>query len=126
MRPTHHLTLVCAQCGRAAAEITLLPAEVEGRAVWAKGDRLERMDFMGQVTRFGPYDDLLRFFELLRRGDFEAVRGADADFIGFYCSACRRIYCEHCWHLGPPQFEDGFYDCTFGTCPQGHEQVVDD
>jgi hypothetical protein len=23
-------------------------------------------------------------------------------------------------------FDDGFYDCTMGTCPNGHKHMIDD
>jgi hypothetical protein len=28
--------------------------------------------------------------------------------------------------VGPPVFDEGFYEYTLGTCPRGHEQIVDD
>ncbi len=38
----------------------------------------------------------------------------------------RRRYRERCWDVEPPEFDDGFYDCTRGTCPKGHPQTLDD
>jgi hypothetical protein len=126
MPVSRHLTLTCARCGGAAAEISLLPATVKGAGPFSDRDRLERTDFMGSVTKFGEYADLLAFFERLARQDFAAARGRDADFVAFHCWECGKVYCERCWTLGAPVFDEGFYDYTLGTCPEGHEQVVDD
>ena len=123
---SRHLTLPCARCGRAAAEIALLPAAETGESMWRHKDRLERTDFLGTVVKFGAYAQLLEFFESLCRGEYTAIRAADLDFIAFYCEACGQVYCDNCWSLGTPVFDEGFYDYTLGTCPQGHEQIVDD
>ncbi len=126
MPSSHHLTLPCARCGRAAAEISLLLASVQGAGPFSDRDRLERADFMGTVTKFGAYAHLLALFEWLARQDFAAARGEDADFVAFHCRVCNQAYCEKCWQIGAPVFDEGFYDYTLGTCPAGHEQIVDD
>ena len=124
--PSRHLTLPCTRCGRAAAEIALLPATETGESMWHSRDRLERTDFLGTVVKFGAYARLLDFFETLCRGEYAAVRTDYADFVAFYCETCGQAYCDQCWRIGTPVFDEGFYDYTLGTCPQGHEQVVDD
>jgi hypothetical protein len=123
---SRHLTLPCARCGRAAAEIALLPASETGESLWHNKDRLERTDFLGTVVKFGAYEALLGFFEKLCRGEFDDIRANDSDFVAFYCDECRQVYCDNCWRLGTPVFDEGFYDYTLGTCPRGHEQIVDD
>jgi hypothetical protein len=123
---SRHLTLPCARCSRAAAEIALLPATETGESMWHHKDRLERTDFLGTVVKFGAYARLLEFFETLCQGDYTAIRVDDADFVAFYCGACGQVYCDNCWSLGTPVFDEGFYDYTLGTCPRGHEQMVDD
>ncbi len=37
----------------------------------------------------------------------------------FYCPDCGASYCKDHWQQ-QVEFDDGFYDCTYGTCPQGH------
>ena len=131
---SRHRTLACAHCGRAAAEIALLPATVAGAAQAAGApaprthtrDRLERTDFLGTVTKFGRAAALVALFEAIDRGDFALARSLDADFVAFHCPDCGLVYCDTCWRLEPPVFEDGFYDCTWGVCPVGHNHVVDD
>lgn len=81
---------------------------------------------MGQVTKFGAFDELRRLLGIIRAHDFASARAADADFVAFHCWTCHHSYCERCWRIGPPEFDDGFYDYTQGACPEGHEQIVDD
>ncbi len=126
LHASRHCTIPCAHCGRAAAELALLPAGDRGEPARANRDRLERTDFMGTVTRFGRSEELTQLFEAIARGDFEAARAIDADFVAFVCRGCEAAYCDQCWRLQPPVFEGGFYDYTPATCPEGHQQVIDD
>lgn len=123
---SRHRTLACAHCGRAAAEVALLPATVTGASPWHARERLERTDFMGTLTKFGSAEALVALFEAIDQGDFATAASLDGDFVAFHCGACEQVYCDRCWQLSPPVFDDGFYDYTLGTCPRGHEQVVDD
>lgn len=124
---SRHLTLTCAQCGRAAVEISLLRTTNGADADrWHNRDRLERTEFIGNVTKFGPYPQLVDLFESIQRGDYDLARQLDPDFVAFYCRICDRVYCDTCWQVGPPEFDEGFYDCTWGTCPNTHVQIVDD
>jgi hypothetical protein len=88
--------------------------------------RLQRTDFIVEVTKFGAAAELQRLLEMIRSSDYSAARGVDADFVAFHCWECRRSYCQRCWRMGPPEFDEGFYDLTRAICPEGHEQIVDD
>ena len=81
---------------------------------------------MGQVTKFGEVAELHSLLEAIRATDYAAARRVDADFVAFHCWECDCNYCERCWRIGPPEFDEGFYDFTKAVCPQGHEQIVDD
>ena len=111
---TDTVTISCARCSGEAAKVALLP------------NGLRRTGFIGEVTKFGEAEKLRRLLQTIGSADFTAARGADADFVAFHCRECKRSYCERCWRVGPPEFDEGFYDCTRGTCPEGHEQIVDD
>jgi hypothetical protein len=123
---SRHVTLSCANCGRAAAEISLLPSGTITGGAASTRDRLERADFMGTLTRFGSPAELKKLFEAVSRGDYANARQIDSDFVGFHCRRCEAVYCQACWRLSPPVIDQGFYDYTLGTCPHGHEQMVDD
>ncbi|MFW9781381.1 MAG: hypothetical protein ACFFFB_03765 [Candidatus Heimdallarchaeota archaeon] len=42
-----------------------------------------------------------------------------------YCPECDKIYCwEH--YNAREEYDDGFYDATYGECPKGHKRMIDD
>ena len=118
---TDVVTVPCARCGAEAAKFSLLPPENKSAQY-----RLQRSGFIGEVTKFGAAAELERLLEVIRSADYCAARGADADFVAFHCRQCQRSYCNRCWRVGPPEFDEGFYDFTKAVCPEGHEQIVDD
>ncbi len=119
------LTLLCARCRRPAATFSLLAAG-EGEGLGRDRDRIERTGFMGTTTKFGELESYEPLLKALERGDYPVARQNDPDFVAFHCWQCGQDYCEQCWRVGPPEFDEGFYDCTRATCPAGHEQMVDD
>jgi hypothetical protein len=120
---TDSVKVHCARCGESAAEFSLVPPAAGSRS---QHYGLQRTGFMGQVTKFGELAELRRQVDLAHVADYTALRSIDTDFVAFHCWECKRSYCERCWRIGPPEFDEGFYDCTRGVCPDGHEQIVDD
>ena len=120
---TDAVTVSCARCGGEAAKVSLFPPQTTDQSGQC---RLQRSGFIGEVTKFGKADELQRLLEMIRSTDYSAARGSDADFVAFHCRECRRSYCQRCWRVGPPEFDEGFYDFTKAICPEGHEQIVDD
>ncbi|MHA2399278.1 MAG: hypothetical protein ACXADU_10380 [Promethearchaeota archaeon] len=60
---------------------------------------------------------LLGAHEFMKRRFYE---GLDA-----FCPECDKIYCwEH--YNAKVEYDDGFYDATYGECPQGHKRMIDD
>ena len=55
----------------------------------------------------------------------QALMDASRDGLDFYCPDCDQMICEDHYHLRPV-WDDGFYDYTLGTCPAGHQRIVDD
>lgn len=43
----------------------------------------------------------------------------------FWCPDCEQAYCHRHWTT-EVVMDEGFYDCTYGTCPQGHRVMIDD
>lgn len=58
------------------------------------------------------------------------IDGIESFFTGVdaYCYKCNLIYCREHYNAEIIFDEEypGFYDCTMGTCPQGHERMIDD
>jgi hypothetical protein len=62
--------------------------------------------------------DLLGIHNFMRK--YHAYEGLDA-----YCPECNKIYCwEH--YNAKEEYDDSFYDCTRGICPNGHRRMIDD
>jgi hypothetical protein len=57
--------------------------------------------------------------------DPAALRLIDWALAPFYCPECDQNYCRADWRTRG-LFDNGIYDCTMGTCPGGHEHMVDD
>jgi hypothetical protein len=127
-----HYEFACAQCGKIAARFTLVPAGValEPNDLWSDRARLRREGFMGTSVNFLETEKLRLIFQALAQRDYQTIaREVHLDLVGFHCHQCNADYCEDCWDIGPPEFDEdlpGFYDCTAAVCPKGHEQIVDD
>ena len=61
----------------------------------------------------------------LRASDPTALYEIDGESAPFWCPTCAKSYCRMCW-LVWVDFDEGFYDCTRGRCPAGHERIMDD
>ena len=57
--------------------------------------------------------------------DPAALWRANWEIAPFWCPDCRTCYCAADWHAFP-LFDDGFYDCTIGICPNSHRHTIDD
>ena len=55
----------------------------------------------------------------------QALYSIDPELAPFWCPRCRRSYCKAHWKT-ETLFDDGFYECTKGKCPRGHERTLDD
>lgn len=116
--------LLCGACGDIAAKFKVGMADILKET---------KLIYSGITT--GLYIDLVhseKIFKLLNEENPGAVHayirentpyqheGMDA-----YCPECDKIYCRE--HYNPvEEYDDGFYDCTYGTCPSGHRRMIDD
>ena len=72
-----------------------------------------------------------RVLEWLAAGDLGSIHKfleKDLDVDGgldAYCPECDRVYCYFHYNV-QREWDEGFYDCAHGTCPQGHRRLVDD
>lgn len=110
--------LLCATCGQVAA---LLEVGIDPNS----GQRA--LVYSGLIRReaFG-LNMAVRVFSELAAGNLGAVHGLlGVEGIDAYCPACGRVYCRSHYQL-VTEYDDGFYDCTRGTCPEGHRRMVDD
>ena len=114
--------LPCSLCGKKA--VAVHPAAGDEKI-------LKGIICAGIVRSLGlELKDKDRILGWLEKGDLAALNqymeseeiegGLDA-----YCPQCDRIYCRTHYNV-VEQFDEGFYDCAYGTCPHGHRREIDD
>ena len=65
-------------------------------------------------------DQIAEVHTYLEKNTVVYEEGIDA-----YCPKCDKIYCYS--HLDTrEEWDEGFYDCTYGTCPEGHTRIIHD
>ena len=114
--------LRCSLCGKVAVVLRL------GIWTYTKTESLIYTGITHEVAL--SVKDAERIFKLLEKDNIAQVHSIIDDHpscegIDAYCPECDKIYCWE--HYNPIQeFDDGFYDCTVGTCPKGHKRMIDD
>jgi hypothetical protein len=119
----------CSLCGEIAATVTLIPKNTDHPDVLnADAATLVLADFIGKTQeqvgeqREAPLRDAIVEKDAKRLYEVEHL------WAPFYCHQCQRSFCIKHWVVLPQFDEDfpGFYDCSIGTCPQGHRRKIDD
>jgi hypothetical protein len=100
-------THFCSRCGKEAGKLT------------CAGGELRRESFTSVLTQ--------RETPAARAviGDARALYELDLELAPFYCPRCDRSYCGEHW-ASADVFEDGMHDSIRGTCPEGHERLLED
>lgn len=114
--------LPCSICGKTA---------VEFKIGYGRFDKEESLVFTG-ITHSRSFNKSLanELFTVLKNNDLLGVQNFLKKYHGYegldaYCPECNKIYCwEH--YNAREEFDDGFYDCTYGECPYGHKRMIDD
>ena len=98
---------LCGRCGKEAGTLTCADGE------------LRRVSFTSVLTQ--------RETPAVRAaiGSARALYELDFELAPFYCPACDRSYCGEHWNA-TDVFEDGVHDSIRGTCPEGHERLLED
>ena len=106
----------CRTCGAVAAEVR---TERDGVAVEGIGGTT-------WITAAGlPHRSILR---AIARADAPGLFALNPEFVPCWCPPCAGCYCKAHWRLEVAGADDhpGWYDATYGTCPQGHRRKLDD
>ena len=109
--------LPCATCGAVAVRLRL----ERGRLLFQGIVYQAVLNPRHAPALFAALDagELARLHERFKQ-DTDHFEGIDA-----FCPPCDRIYCGA--HYAKREvFDEGFYDCTHGTCPEGHTRIIDD
>lgn len=136
-------TFVCDRCGALACTLTLLPPFARDpqngtwgtRPGWLPGhdtmfaDSI-RFSIDGPVKTThtflpGMAVDVPAIEAAMKTGDPDALYAIDREYAPFWCWSCGKSCCRNCWVVWV-DFDEGFYDCTRGRCPQDHMRIMDD
>lgn len=63
--------------------------------------------------------------DAIQKRDVKALV-AHLDGSNQYCSKCSKTFCKEHWTNIEVVLDEGFYDCTYATCPNGHRMMTDD
>ena len=113
--------LPCFVCGKVAVEFTI---------GYGRFDEIESLLFKGITHGTSLKIELAEFlFKVLENknllGVHEFMKNRFYEGLDAYCPQCDKIYCwEH--YNATVEYDDGFYDCTYGKCPKGHKRMIDD
>jgi hypothetical protein len=120
---------LCSLCGEIAATVTLIPKNAQHPDVLnSVAATLVLSDFIGKTQEQvgGAQEAPLR--AALVEKDARKLYELEHLWAPFYCHQCQRSYCIKHWVV-LPRYDDefpGFYDCSIGTCPEGHRRKIDD
>ncbi|NVM52562.1 MAG: hypothetical protein HWN66_02580 [Candidatus Helarchaeota archaeon] len=71
---------------------------------WLKQGQISQVHFYLEKNSIVPFEE-----------------GIDA-----YCPECDKIFCGSHYTTREEWDEGWFYDCTYGTCPEGHQRIIHD
>jgi hypothetical protein len=120
-RQEYHMP--CSVCGRKAVEFRV------GKSRWGEQECLA---YTG-ITKYTelPLEQAEEVFSLLQQSDLAGLHGLVRkkkmleDGVDAYCPNCDRIYCRTHYNVSE-EWDEGFYDFSYGTCPKGHKRIIDD
>ena len=125
-------TFRCAACDGVAATATYVPRGVTYpdpilENIADESDWLVISGFLGeQGTLLESWADAVR--SALETSSARKLHQIDPALAAFYCYKCQASYCWDCWDSWIVMDDEypGWYDCTDGRCPNGHEKMIDD
>jgi hypothetical protein len=115
--------LPCAFCGKVEAGFRIAVSKRDGK---------KYLYYIG-ITTTASFDskDAKKVFSLLEEDNIAAVHdfahssAALEEGIDAYCPKCDKIYCYNHYNVSE-KWDEGFYDCHYGTCPLGHKRIIND
>ncbi|PYP85714.1 MAG: hypothetical protein DMG65_20185 [Candidatus Angelobacter sp. Gp1-AA117] len=115
-------TFHCALCNELAGSVELLPASHP--EALSNNPTISIRDFIG-IEREVISGDRGELQAALREADPAALYKVERLWAPFYCAECARVYCRRHWQIFPV-YDENFYDCSYGYCPENHKRLIDD
>lgn len=113
----------CGNCGKDAAVVSVFKKDVDRPHIKVDGFISNVRIYEDSVSRLS---ERFRMDKKFAKESLSQLHESDPDIYGFVCRRCAKAYCKNCWKGIHAITEDGFYDESRGTCPEGHEQMVQD
>ena len=124
MRPPASASFPCALCNETAGTVELLPpGHPEGLSKDTSTIFLK--DFIGTEKVVVSADASVAVRAALDKADVAALYQVEFLWAPFYCPTCAQVYCRKHWVL-IPEYDEGYSDCSHGTCPEGHRRLTED
>lgn len=123
-KPLAQAAFHCVLCNSVAGTVELLPpghADGLGKTT----DTIFLKDFIGTEKVALSAEQSQAIHTALTQADAFALYKVEDLFAPFYCATCARVYCRKHWVL-IPEYDDGFFDCAHGWCPEGHKRLIED
>jgi len=79
--------------------------------------------FMGTASSLLSADGSAQIWSAISNHDDQAIFAFNSELAPWWCPQCRASYCSRCIST-LTRYDDGFYDCTDGTCPKGHTRTL--
>lgn len=116
--PTASRQFHCSACGASAAVVALFLTDGRGRVA--------RSCFTSDLRMPLSAAGYALVLQALLDGDAAALYQCDRELASFYCPDCGKSYCGAHWHRWDVFDDDGWHDSIRGTCPAGHERMLED
>ena len=126
---TMEAVFTCSVCGKVAANVTLIPGSVTNPSAMLSeraAGTLMIAGFMGGTGEAVEAEEFMPVKEALLETNAQKLYAIRNLWAPFYCPQCQSVYCLNHWKTRAVFEEGGWYDCSYGVCPQGHERKVDD
>jgi hypothetical protein len=117
----------CVACGQLASTVYVLEADQsDPKAADEVMSTYHRIAIWGgpvSVTIGLDPSQRASVLAAVNANDASALFELDREFAPFWCPECEATYCaQHYVHWDV--YDDGFFDCIRGTCPNGHERML--
>lgn len=113
----------CAECGHPAGRVEFRGPSAGLGIGSAIGPGVVVTSLLGrEVARVEP-KEADRVAAAVAAGDVAVLHRFE--FTPFWCKRCAKSYCSRHW-VTEVVMDEGFYDCTYGTCPMEHRSMISD
>ena len=106
----------CQTCGEVAVVVA------------RQGAGVETSGFLGRSWRRVEPGQRRQVDRAIRTSDAVALHALHPELQPAWCPGCQGSYCGAHWRREVAGADDhpGWYEATYGTCPEGHRRALDD